>query len=60
VITETVFAWPGIGQLVVESVLIRDFPVVIAAVLTASAMFVAINFFVDILYMYINPMVRLR
>ena len=60
VITETVFAWPGIGQLVVESVLIRDFPVVIGAVLTAAAMFVAINFLVDILYMYINPTVRLR
>jgi peptide/nickel transport system permease protein len=60
VITETVFAWPGIGQLVVNSVLIRDFPVVIAAVLTAAAMFVAINFLVDLLYMYINPTVRLR
>lgn len=60
VITETVFAWPGIGQLVVDSVLIRDFPVVIAAVLTAATMFVVINFLVDILYLYINPTVRLR
>lgn len=60
VITETVFAWPGIGQLVVLSVLIRDFPVVIAGALTAATMFVFINFIVDILYLYINPSVRLR
>lgn len=60
VLTETVFAWPGIGQLVVLSVLIRDFPVVIASVLTAAAMFVVINLLVDVLYLYINPTVKLR
>ena len=60
VLTETVFAWPGIGQLVVLSVLIRDFPVVIASVLTAAAMFVVINLLVDLLYRVFNPTVRLR
>jgi peptide/nickel transport system permease protein len=59
VVTENVFAWPGIGQLVVLSVFNRDYPLVIAAVLTAAAMFLLINLLVDILYVYINPTVRL-
>jgi peptide/nickel transport system permease protein len=59
VVTENVFAWPGIGQLVVLSVFNRDYPLVIAAVLTAAAMFLVINLLVDILYVYINPTVRL-
>jgi peptide/nickel transport system permease protein len=59
VVTENVFAWPGIGQLVVMSVFNRDYPLVVACVLTAAALFIVVNLLVDILYVYINPTVRL-
>jgi ABC-type dipeptide/oligopeptide/nickel transport system permease component len=59
VVTENVFAWPGIGQLVVQSVFNRDYPLVIATVLTASFMFMIVSLVVDVLYVYINPTVRL-
>jgi ABC-type dipeptide/oligopeptide/nickel transport system permease component len=59
VVTENVFAWPGIGQLVVMSVFNRDYPLVVACVLTAAALFILVNLLVDILYVYINPTVRL-
>jgi peptide/nickel transport system permease protein len=59
VVTENVFAWPGIGQLVVLSVFNRDYPLVIASVLTAATTFIVVNLLVDILYVYINPTVRL-
>ena len=55
---ETVFAWPGIGQLALTAVLARDYAVVQALVLLISAMFIAINLVVDILYAYIDPRVR--
>lgn len=59
VVTENVFAWPGIGQLVVMSVFNRDYPVVIACVLTAATAFLVVNLLVDLLYVWINPTVRL-
>lgn len=59
VVTENVFAWPGIGQLVVMSIFNRDYPLVIACVLTAATLFIIVNLLVDILYVYINPTVRL-
>lgn len=59
VVTENVFAWPGIGQLVVTSVFNRDYPLVVACVLTAATLFILVNLLVDILYVYINPTVRL-
>lgn len=55
---ETVFAWPGIGQLSLAAVLARDYAVVQALVMMISAMFIAINLTVDILYAYIDPRVR--
>lgn len=58
VITETVFAWPGIGRLIVESVSYRDFPVVQTLVLMLSVMYIAANFVVDMLYAYVNPKIR--
>ena len=58
VVTETVFAWPGVGRLVVESVNYRDFPVVQTVVLLMSAMFIAANLITDILYAYVNPKIR--
>ena len=60
IITETVFAWPGIGRLVVNAVYQRDFPVVEAAVLTIAAMFVVLNLGIDLLYGYLDPRIRLR
>jgi peptide/nickel transport system permease protein len=50
VITETIFAWPGLGQLLVGSILARDYPVVQGAVLLVAITFVLINLLVDLLY----------
>ena len=58
VVVETVFAWPGIGRLAYESVMLRDFPVLQAVVLFMAAAFLSINLIVDILYAYINPQIR--
>jgi len=55
VLTETVFAWPGIGRLLVDSLLARDYPVVQGAVLLLASVFVFINLFVDILYAFLDP-----
>lgn len=60
VITESVFNWPGVGRLVVQAVNQRDYPVVQAAILVISVIFVFVNFVVDVLYAYIDPRVRLR
>lgn len=59
VVTETVFSWPGVGRLIVQSVSQRDYPVVVAGVLVISLVFVAINFIVDLLYTVLDPRVRL-
>jgi len=58
VITETIFAWPGLGQLLVGSILARDYPVVQGAVLLVATSFVLINLLVDLLYAAIDPRVR--
>ena len=59
VLTETVFAWPGIGTLIMSSVLSRDYPVVLAALILVAACFVVINLVVDVLYGYLDPRIRL-
>ena len=58
VLTETVFAWPGVGRLMVDSILARDYPVVQGAVLMVAGSFVLINLVVDLLYAVVNPRVR--
>jgi len=58
VLTETVFAWPGLGRLIVEAIMHRDFPVVQGAVLLVGTAFVFINLFVDILYSFFDPKIR--
>jgi peptide/nickel transport system permease protein len=58
IIIETVFAWPGLGLLVIEAVDSRDYPIVQAVVLCLSAMYIGVNFLVDILYAYLNPKIR--
>jgi len=58
VITETIFAWPGVGRLTVQALLNRDFPVVLAAVFVASLTYTLINLTVDLLYGWIDPRTR--
>jgi peptide/nickel transport system permease protein len=58
VVTETVFAWPGVGRLMVDSIFNRDFPVVQAAVTLVAVMVVGTNLLVDLIYAYIDPRVR--
>jgi len=58
VITETVFNWPGIGRLLVQSILARDYPVVQGAVLVIALSFIVINIIVDLVYAFIDPRIR--
>jgi ABC-type dipeptide/oligopeptide/nickel transport system permease component len=59
VIVETVFAWPGVGRLLVEAISNRDYPLVQAAILFITAGFIFINFLVDLSYGWLDPRVRL-
>jgi peptide/nickel transport system permease protein len=58
VLTETVFAWPGIGRLLIESISLRDYPVIQGTVLLIAGGFVLVNLLVDITYAYLNPRIR--
>ncbi|MGH2453304.1 MAG: ABC transporter permease [bacterium] len=58
VLTESVFAWPGVGRLMVEGILARDYPVVQAAVLVVAVSFVFVNLIVDVLYAVVDPRIR--
>jgi ABC-type dipeptide/oligopeptide/nickel transport system permease component len=60
VVTETVFAWPGMGRLAIQSIYNRDYPVVQCVVFISAALFVAINFAIDMLYGLLDPRVRPR
>ncbi len=60
VITETVFAIPGVGRLIVGAIRQLDFPVVQAGVFMLAMMVVSVNFLVDVLYGYLNPQIRVR
>jgi ABC-type dipeptide/oligopeptide/nickel transport system permease component len=57
VIIETVFAWPGVGRLVIQAIFNRDYPLVQSIVLVLALIFVAVNFLVDMLYMYLDPQI---
>jgi peptide/nickel transport system permease protein len=59
VVTETVFAWPGIGKLLIESIGLLDRPVIVAYVMFTVLMFIVSYFTVDILYSLLDPRVRL-
>jgi peptide/nickel transport system permease protein len=59
VITETIFAVPGLGRLVIDAILTRDFPVVQGAVLFMAIAVVVVNFFIDILYYILDPRIKL-
>ncbi|MGN1422880.1 MAG: ABC transporter permease [Oscillospiraceae bacterium] len=60
VVTETIFAWPGIGRLMIQAVNNRDFPLVQACVLVISFIFVLVNFIVDISYSLFDPRIKYR
>ena len=60
VITETIFAWPGLGRLTVQALLNRDFPVVMAAVSFTSIVYTLMNLAVDLAYGWLDPRVRVR
>lgn len=59
VVTETVFAWPGIGKLLIDSINLLDRPLIVAYVMLTVLIFVVINLVVDILYTFLDPRVRL-
>ena len=58
VITESVFAWPGMGKLVVDAIFFRDFPVVQTVLILSATIFVAINLLIDLLYTVLDPRIR--
>lgn len=58
IVTETVFAWPGIGRLTYEAVLYRDFPLLQAVIIMDAVLILIINLVVDILYAYVDPRIR--
>ena len=58
VVTETVFAWPGMGRLAIQSIYNRDYPVVQSAVFIAAVLFIAINLTLDVMYGVLDPRVR--
>ena len=59
VVTETIFAWPGVGRLLVDSIFVRDYTVVQAVVFFSAAFIVAINILVDVTYAWLDPRIRI-
>lgn len=60
VVVEMIFAWPGIGRLLMQSLLNRDFPIVMAGVFIIAFIYAMINFIADIVYAYVNPQIRVK
>ncbi len=58
ILTETVFSWPGVGRLVIDSVFDRDYPLVIGCILVFALVFVIVNLLTDLLYTYIDPRIH--
>jgi ABC-type dipeptide/oligopeptide/nickel transport system permease component len=58
VLTETVFAWPGLGRLIVDSILARDYPVIQGAILIFGLLYILVNLAVDVIYAYVDPRIR--
>ncbi len=58
VVTETIFAWPGMGKLIIDAIGVLDRPVILAYLLITVLMFMVINLVVDILYTMVDPRVR--
>jgi peptide/nickel transport system permease protein len=60
VVTETVFAWPGIGRLAIQSIYNRDYPIVQCTVFLSAVLFIVLNFAIDLVYGVLDPRVRPR
>ena len=60
VITETIFAWPGIGRLLIQSIGFRDYPMVQGCILLIAVTYVGVNLVVDLLYVVLDPRIRYR
>src|SRR6266700_1967720 len=60
VVTESIFAWPGVGKLLIDSINVLDRPVIVGYLCIVAALFVAINLFVDLLYSWLDPRMRLE
>jgi len=58
VVTESIFAWPGMGKLVVDAIFFRDFPVVQTVLIISATIFVVINLLIDLLYTVLDPRIR--
>ncbi|HET7581112.1 MAG TPA: glutathione ABC transporter permease GsiC [Bacillales bacterium] len=58
IVVETVFSWPGLGRLLIDSISFRDYPVIQGEILLFSLEFILINLFVDVLYSFLNPKIR--
>ena len=58
VLTETVFAWPGLGRLIVDSILARDYPVIQGAILVFGLLYILVNLVVDVMYAFVDPRIR--
>jgi peptide/nickel transport system permease protein len=60
VVTETIFSWPGIGKLIIDSISVLDRPVMVAYLMLVALLFILINFLVDIAYAGLDPRLRVR
>jgi peptide/nickel transport system permease protein/oligopeptide transport system permease protein len=58
VLTETVFAWPGLGRLIVDSILARDYPMIQGVILIFGLLYVLVNLVVDLIYAFVDPRIR--
>ncbi len=60
VIVEYIFAWPGIGGLMIDAIYSRDYPLIQVLILLFALVFIGVNFFIDILYKYVDPRIKLE
>ena len=58
VITETIFAWPGVGRLLIQSISARDYPAVQGCILLIAVTYVSMNLLVDVVYGFLDPRIR--
>ena len=59
IVTESIFAWPGMGKLIIDSINVLDRPVIVAYLLVIVSLFILINLAVDIVYSLLDPRVRI-
>ena len=60
IITETIFAWPGLGRLLIQAISFRDYPLVQACILFIAVTYVAMNLLVDLAYGWLDPRIRIK